>query len=95
MKITKDEIIHVANLARLELNEDVIDKFCNQVGQILDYVDTLNQIDTKNVSLTSHASSSTNAFREDIEIESIGMEQGLANAPGKEDGCFIVPKVIG
>lgn len=95
MKITKDEIIHVSNLAKLELDEAEIDTFLDQLGDILGYIKKLDQVDTENVSLTSHAVSMTNAFREDETHESPGMEKGLANAPKKEDGFFIVPKIVG
>ncbi len=94
MKITKDEIIHVSNLAKLEIDEKEIDKFADQLGKILEYVDTLKQADTDGVSLTSHAVSLTNVFREDTVNESPGMEKGLKNAPMKEDGYFVVPKVV-
>jgi aspartyl-tRNA(Asn)/glutamyl-tRNA(Gln) amidotransferase subunit C len=95
MKISKDEVIHVANLARLDLDEANIEKFVGQIGVILEYVDTLNQVDTKGVQPTSHAISLTNAFREDEERDVFDRESALANAPEQEDGHFIVPKVIG
>lgn len=94
MKITRDEIIHVANLARLELDENSIDKLAGQVGNILEYVDTLNSVDTEGIVPTSHAISLCNAFRKDEVRESIGIEKALANAPEKDDGNFIVPKII-
>jgi aspartyl-tRNA(Asn)/glutamyl-tRNA(Gln) amidotransferase subunit C len=94
MKITKDEVIYVARLAKLEINDDDIDKFVGQIGQILEYVNTLEQVDTDNIALTSHATFSTNAFREDIVQRSLEMETALSNAPMQEDGCFVVPKVI-
>ena len=65
MKITKEDVVHVANLARLELSEESIDKFAGQIGEILDYVDSLKRVDTQGVPATSHAISLTNAFRED------------------------------
>jgi aspartyl-tRNA(Asn)/glutamyl-tRNA(Gln) amidotransferase subunit C len=95
MKITKDEIIHVANLARLEIDDASLDKVTEQIGQILEYVDTLNQIDTKDVPGTSHAVTLTNAFREDLTKKHLTNEQALTNAPEKEDGAFVVPKVVG
>ncbi|MCP4111009.1 MAG: Asp-tRNA(Asn)/Glu-tRNA(Gln) amidotransferase subunit GatC [Desulfobacteraceae bacterium] len=94
MKITKHEVIHVANLARLEMNEESIDKFAVQIGEILEYVDTLNNVDTDGVRPTSHAIFLTNAFREDQEKEHLENDMVLANAPEKEDGSFVVPKVI-
>ena len=67
MKITKEEILHVAHLARLEIDEASIEKFAVQIGNILDYVDQLRQVDTRGVKPTSHALALTNAFREDAE----------------------------
>ena len=94
MKITKDEVLYVADLARLNLDEADIEKFAGQIGEILDYVDQLNEVDTVNVKPTSHAISLTNAFREDELQAHLEREQVLANAPEKEDGSFIVPKII-
>ena len=94
MKITKDKVMTVANLARLDMDEDSIDRFAEQIGTILEYVDTLNRVDTHGVIPTSHAIYLTNAFREDIEAEPFDREMSLANAPEKEEGNFIVPKVI-
>lgn len=94
MKITKDEVLYVADLARLNLDEASIDKFAGQIGTILDYVDKLNEVDTEGIRPTSHAISLTNAFREDEPKEHLERDQALANAPQKEDGAFVVPKII-
>ena len=94
MKISKEEVQHVATLARLDLDEAAMDKFAGQIGEILDYVDTLNQVDTKGVAPTSHAISLTNAFRDDEVGKPLPRENALANAPDQEDGAFVVPKVI-
>ncbi len=95
MKITKEEIVHVANLALLDLDEESIGKFAEQIDNILEYVDILNRVDTKGVGPTSHAIFLTNAFREDKVKEHLERNKALANAPEKEDGNFVVPKVIG
>ncbi len=95
MKISKKEIINVAKLARLELDDALVDKLTGQVGNILEYIDTLSELDTEGVQPTTHAISLTNAFREDVEKEHPGTEKALANAPEKEDGCFVVPKIVG
>ena len=84
----------MAHLARLELEEDSIDRFSAQIATILDYVDTLNQLDTTGIQPTSHAIFLANAFREDEADEHLNRELALANAPEKEDGAFVVPKVI-
>ena len=94
MKITKDQVLYVADLARLDLDDASIDKFAGQIGTILDYVDKLNEVDTEGIRPTSHAISLTNAFREDEPNEHLERDQALSNAPEIEDGSFIVPKII-
>ncbi|HSV92839.1 MAG TPA: Asp-tRNA(Asn)/Glu-tRNA(Gln) amidotransferase subunit GatC [Desulfobacterales bacterium] len=95
MKITRDEVLYVARLARLEVEEAATDKLAAQIGSILDYVDQLNQVDTAGVPPTSHALALTNAFREDTVRQHIGRDAALANAPAQEEGCFLVPKIVG
>jgi aspartyl-tRNA(Asn)/glutamyl-tRNA(Gln) amidotransferase subunit C len=94
MKITQDEVLHVAKLAHLNLDEKAVDKFSDQIRTILEYVDTLDHVDTKDVVPTSHANFMINAFRDDIEQEHFDRKATLANAPEKEDGSFLVPEVI-
>lgn len=94
MKITKTEVLHVAHLARLDIAEADVDRFAGQIDTILDYVDTLKKVDTTGVVATSHAISQTNAFREDEVHGQLAPEQALVNAPEKENGAFVVPKVI-
>jgi aspartyl-tRNA(Asn)/glutamyl-tRNA(Gln) amidotransferase subunit C len=94
MKISKADVLYVADLARLELDEASLERFAGQIDEILAYVDKLNEVDTTGVKPTSHAISLTNAFREDEERTSIPPARALANAPEQEDGCFVVPKII-
>ena len=95
MKITKKEVLYVAHLARLDLDEDAIEKFAGQIDEILGYIEKLNQVDTKDIKPTSHAISLTNAFRDDEERKPLDRDRALANAPEREEGSFIVPKVVG
>lgn len=95
MKITEAEVRYVADLAHLEMEAGEVGRFVKQIGQILAYVDTLNQVDTAGVCGTSHAISLTNAFRDDIETTHLDPDRVLSNAPQKEDGSFVVPKVVG
>ena len=81
MKITKEEVLHVADLAHLEIAAAEVDRFAEQIGQILEYVDTLNQVDTQGVPGTSHAISLTNAFRDDVEVPHLDREPGLVQRP--------------
>ena len=95
MKITKEEVLYVANLARLDLDDASIERFSQQIGSILEYVDQLNQVDTDGIRTTSHAIALTNAFREDAEKQHLSRETALTNAPQQEEGSFVVPKVVG
>jgi len=95
MKITKAEVIHVAELARLDMDASAIDTFAAQIGKILEYVAILEGVDTQGVEPTSHAIFMDNAFREDVPQGHLEKEAVLSNAPEKENGNFIVPKVIG
>ncbi len=95
MKITKDEVLYVADLARLDLDDAAIEKFAGQIGDVLEYVDKLNEVNTEGLRPTSHAISLTNAFREDELKQPLDRDEVLANAPEKEDGNFVVPKVVG
>ncbi len=94
MKITKDEVLHVATLARLKIAENDVDRFAGQLGDILTYVETLGRIDTTGVPPTSHAVDMANAFRDDTPRPHLEQDAALANAPEAEDGFFVVPKVI-
>ena len=95
MKITKEEIAHVAKLARLNLNEASITRFTKQVGDILAYMEKLNHLNTEGIPSTSYAIGSANAFRADETTSSISTEAALSNAPEMENEMFVVPKVIG
>jgi aspartyl-tRNA(Asn)/glutamyl-tRNA(Gln) amidotransferase subunit C len=94
MKITHDEVRYVADLARLDLDETAVGRFAGQIGEILQYIDKLNEVDTQGVDSTSHAIFLTNAFREDELLDPLDPDRALANAPEQEDGCFVVPKII-
>ncbi len=95
MKITKDEVLYVAHLARLDLNDKSIERFAGQIDKILDYIDQLDQVETEGIRPTSHAIFLTNAFRDDEQGEHLERDRVLANAPDQEEGSFVVPKVVG
>ena len=94
MKIARQEVEHVAVLARLALNETELDQVTDQMNQILGYVDKLNELDTDGITPTAHAVPVENAFREDIVRPSIGHDKALKNAPAAANNCFRVPKII-
>ena len=95
MPITRQDVIHVANLARLELDPAAIDLHVTQLTEILEYVAKLNAVDTTGVAPTSHASERINAFREDVAQPGLATECALANAPESEAQQFVVPKIVG
>ncbi len=94
MKISKAEVEYVARLARLEFSERDKELFTTQLNSILDYVGKLGELDTTGVEPTSHAMDVTNAFREDAVGRSLPVEEALSNAPERQDGFFVVPRVI-
>ena len=94
MKITAKEVRHVADLARLELSPEEVELFTGDMNRILDYMDQLDELDTSGVEPTSHVLSLKNVFREDVVGESLTVDEVLANAPRREKGHFVVPKII-
>jgi aspartyl-tRNA(Asn)/glutamyl-tRNA(Gln) amidotransferase subunit C len=94
MKITPQEVSHVADLARLHMSQEEIDAMAKQLDDILTYVAKLNELDTGAIVPTTHAISIVNAFREDEETLSLEREKILANAPQQNSESFVVPKVI-
>ena len=94
MKITKQEVEHVAKLARLELQEREKDMLTDQLSNILTYVEQLNTLDTAGVEPTSHVLDIRNVMRDDIPATSLPQERALANAPEKAAGHYKVPKII-
>lgn len=94
MKISKKEVLETAELARLEFDEEDLEKFTNQLGRILDYIEGLNELDTTGIEPTSHVLEYSTPIREDTVDQMITQEEALSNAPEREDDFFVVPKVI-
>jgi aspartyl-tRNA(Asn)/glutamyl-tRNA(Gln) amidotransferase subunit C len=94
MKISKQEVEHVAKLARLELSEQEQEKLTDQLSNILTYVEKLNELDTRGVEPTSHVLDIKNVMREDRGAPSLPQARALANAPEQAAGHYKVPKII-
>ncbi len=94
MKISKKEVEHVAHLARLNLTGEELEKMTGQLDNILSYVDKLSELDTSEVLATTHAFSVSNAFREDVERESLSQAEAVKNGPKQDGVMFQVPKII-
>jgi aspartyl-tRNA(Asn)/glutamyl-tRNA(Gln) amidotransferase subunit C len=93
-KICKEEVRHVATLARLELTEAEELRMTEQMNDILSYMDKLNELNTSDISATTHAIQRKNVFRPDRVTSVFDREGALANAPQSDGVNFIVPKVI-
>jgi aspartyl-tRNA(Asn)/glutamyl-tRNA(Gln) amidotransferase subunit C len=93
-KITREEVEHVARLARLELSEDEKGRMTAQLDAILGYIEKLNQLDTSAVEPTSTVIPMVSVMREDEVRPSLTQDQALANAPDREDIFFRVPRII-
>ena len=91
--ITVKDVEHVAKLARLELTEAEKEKFTKQIGDVLKYVEQMNEIDTTNVKPMAHAFDIVNVMREDKVVSEETKEELMMNAPEEENGFFRVPKI--
>ncbi len=94
MKISKHAARHVAELSMLEFKEDELEKFTEQLGNILEYMEKLNELDTAHVEPTFHVLELSTPFREDVVMPWLSVDEALENAPQKEEGFFTVPKFI-
>ena len=94
MKITRDEVAHVAKLARLDMAEKEMDEFTGTLNAILEYADKLNRVDIKDTLPTAHVLPLKNVFRQDKIGKCLPRAAALANAPQEEKGMFRVPRII-
>jgi len=94
MKITKKEVVHIAELARLSFSEKEMELFTEQLNQILVYMEKLNEIDTSEIKPTYHALDLINVFREDQIEPSLSTQKVLFNAPQSDKDMVTVPRII-
>ena len=94
MKISRAEVEHIANLARLELADGEIKQLQSDLSQILEYVEQLNGLNTTDVPPTAHVVVQDDVLRDDVPRPSLPAEEVLANAPGAEEGYFRVHAVL-
>ena len=93
-KLTIDQVKHVAKLANLTLTNEEEEKYSQQLSKILEYVDQLDKVDTKDVEPTFNVSGSFNKFRTDEASASLSQGDVLSNAPKKEKGFFVTKGVF-
>lgn len=92
--LTRDEVLKVAELGRLNLSEAEVEQFTQQLGKILGYVDVLNEVDVSNVEPMAHVADVSNVLRDDVARQSLPRGEALANAPKSDGKFFLVPQII-
>lgn len=93
--ISRDEVAHLARLARLAVTEDELTLFAGQLDVILQSVATVGEVAADDIPPTSHAVPLVNVFRQDVVRPGLTQQQALAAAPAAEDGRFRVPRILG
>ncbi|HXF98550.1 MAG TPA: Asp-tRNA(Asn)/Glu-tRNA(Gln) amidotransferase subunit GatC [Gaiellaceae bacterium] len=91
MAISREQVLHVARLARLALTEEEIARLTEELGKILEAVGAVSELDLADVPPTSHPLDLVNVWAEDEPRDPLPREQALANAPDADDGYFRVP----
>lgn len=94
MKVTKEDVLYTANLAKLDINEEEIEGFRDALTKQLEYAKALDNVDTTNVKPLSHVLDLENVVREDEVKEGLSIEEANQNAPSKEGRCINVPKML-
>ena len=94
MSLTRDEVLHLARLARIGLSEEDVRRFQEQLSQILDHFEALRGLDTESVPATAHLLPLENVMRADEPRPSLPPEDVLSNAPQTEEGAFRVRAVL-
>lgn len=95
MKLSREEVLHIALLARLGLTEAEVEKFSEQLSQLLENFESLQQVDTTDVPPTAQSIALQNVFRSDEIAESLPPAEVLANAPRREGEFFRIRPVMG
>ncbi|MCY2963606.1 MAG: Asp-tRNA(Asn)/Glu-tRNA(Gln) amidotransferase subunit GatC [Planctomycetota bacterium] len=93
-QLDRETVLKVARLGRLKLADHEVDDYLNKLGQILTYVEQLNEVDTTDVEPMAHAVELQNVFREDVVRPSLPRDLALSNAPKTDGQFFLVPQII-
>ncbi len=93
--ISRDDVAHVARLARLDLTEDELERFTGQLGDVLEHAADIAALDIADVPPTAHPLPLVNVLREDAPVASLDRDEVLTQAPATEDGRFKVPRILG
>jgi aspartyl-tRNA(Asn)/glutamyl-tRNA(Gln) amidotransferase subunit C len=95
VQISRDEVAHLARLARLALSDDELDGFAGQLGAILGHVGQIQAVDVTDVEATDNPLKSVNVTRPDVVEPGLSQDQALAQAPKSDEGRFAVPRILG
>ncbi|MCW1805238.1 Asp-tRNA(Asn)/Glu-tRNA(Gln) amidotransferase subunit GatC [Brachybacterium sp. NBEC-018] len=93
--IGRDDVARLADLARIQLTDEEVDRLSGEFDAIMDAVASVSEVATADVPATSHPLPMTNVYREDVVTDTLTQEQALAAAPQAEDGRFAVPQILG
>ncbi|GAP20455.1 Asp-tRNA(Asn)/Glu-tRNA(Gln) amidotransferase subunit GatC [Leptolinea tardivitalis] len=94
MSLSREEVIHIAKLARLELSDNEIERYQQQLSSILEYADRLKELNTSQIPPTSSVLPARSRFRDDVPVESLPTDKLLKNAPQSEKDQFKVPPAL-
>lgn len=94
MAISKEEIIHIAKLASLNLSDEEIERYTGDMQEILEFANMINNVNTEGMNETIAANEKCNVFRKDEVVNFENREFLLSNAPSQDEGMFRIPKVI-
>ncbi len=94
MKLTREEVLHIARLARIALTEEEIARMSEQLSKLLDHFEVLQKVDTTDVPPTAQSVDLESVMRGEEVKPSLSVDEALANAPRQEDNCFRVRPVL-
>lgn len=94
-RITPDEVAHVAQLARLRLTDEELERFTGQLGAVLEHARDVEALDTSGVPPTAHPLPLVNVLRDDVLVPCLDRDEVLAQAPAVERERFMVPRILG
>ncbi|MCD6309687.1 MAG: Asp-tRNA(Asn)/Glu-tRNA(Gln) amidotransferase subunit GatC [Candidatus Eremiobacteraeota bacterium] len=93
-KVSEQQVAHVAHLARLQLTSDELDKYTEELGDILECIDKLRELDTTSIEASFQVVPLNNVFREDEVAQGLTVEEALRNAPSRKDNYFKMPPIL-
>lgn len=94
MSLSNDDVLKVANLAKLEFDEQALGRFTEQMAKIVSFVEKLNEVETEGIDPMSHPLGVDSVLRDDLNVPGLPREDALSNAPSQDSESFLVPAVL-